>query len=183
MRRYTSFFTLLIAVLIGMPGAASAQGGGKGWIERLSGPGPWHGVDVFGPVGCIRKNSDNNNRPAPLWDCYRELKRNQNPAWFFDFEFGDYKSEDDPVVNHTTVNLKRWELRATTFVGSTSDIVQVGFGAGAYHFSGEFDGFAKLALPVRVAAYPLNCLYGRAVGRRVCGVGETDVPRRSNQRG
>ncbi len=76
--------------------------------------------------------------------------------WFFDFEFGDYKSEDDPVVNHTTVNLKRWELRATTFVGSTSDVVEVGFGAGAFHFSGNFDGFAKLALPVRVAAYPLN---------------------------
>ena len=44
----------------------------------------------------------------------------------------------------------------------------VGFGAGAYHFSGDFDGFAKLALPLRVGAYPVkafcrDCKWGRVV--------------------
>ena len=133
-----------------------AQGGGRGWIERLSGPGPWKGPEFFGPVGCITKNDAGKPRPAPFWSCYGVLREGGEPAWWLDFEFGDYESEDDPVVNLTTVNLTRWEVRATTLVESTRDIVEVGFGAGMFHFSGEFDSFSKLALPLRVSAYPLR---------------------------
>ena len=159
MRRKLCFFILLAAVLSGTPRTVLAQGGGKGWIERLSGPGPFKGLDVFGPVGCFAKNNEGRNRPAPFWRCYGVLRENQEPSWWLDFEFGDYKSEDDMLVSDTTVKLKRWEVRATTLVGSTRDIVEVGFGAGAYHFSGEFDGFAKLALPMRIAAYPLKAFF------------------------
>jgi hypothetical protein len=147
---------LFCAVFLGVPEALFAQGGGKGWIERLSGPGPWRGVDFFGPVACFTRNSEGRNRPVPVWGCYGALREDNAPSWWLDFEFGDYKSEDDPLVNDTTVKLRRWELRATTLVASTRDIVEVGFGAGAYHFSGDFDGFAKFALPLRVAAYPLK---------------------------
>jgi hypothetical protein len=159
---------LLAVSVFSMPRALFAQGGGKGWIERLSGPGPFRGIDIFGPVGCFTKNSEGRSRPAPVWSCYGALREDTEPTWWIDFEFGSYKSEDDPLVNHTTVKLRRWEVRATTLVASTRDIVEVGFGAGAYHFSGDFDGFAKLALPLRVGAYPVkafcrDCKWGRVV--------------------
>jgi hypothetical protein len=156
MRRTTFSFLFFCGVFLGTSGALFAQGGGRGWIERLSGPGPFTGWDYFGPVGCFARNGEARNRPAPFWKCYGVLREDNEPSWWIDFEFGDYESEDDPLVNSTTVDLKRWELRATTLVSSTKDIVEVGFGAGAYHFSGDFDGFAKLALPLRVAAYPLR---------------------------
>ncbi len=151
MRRSTPLFCL-IALLVGAPSLVFAQGGGKGGIERQSGPGPWHGYDFFGPVACITDEND----VEPVWGCYKVLRGGKEPKWWIDFEFGDYESKDDELVNNTTVDLKRWELRATTLVGSTGGIVEVGFGAGAFHYSGEFDSFTKFTLPVRVAAYPLK---------------------------
>src|SRR5262245_57689478 len=61
MRRNKLFFILLPIVFLGIPRGLFAQGGGKGWIERLSGPGPWKGVDLFGPVGCFTKNDEGRN--------------------------------------------------------------------------------------------------------------------------
>lgn len=157
MRRSTPFFCM-VALLVGAPSLVFAQGEGKGVIERLSGPGPFHGLDTFGPVGCIT----NEKELKPFWDCYRRLNENENenennePTWWLDFEIGFYESEDDPLVNNSEVELTKWEVRASTFVGSTRDSVEVGFGAGAYHFSGDFESFEKLALPVRVGFFPFK---------------------------
>ncbi len=155
MRRASTFYFCLLAVLVGMPISAFAQGGGAGWIERFSGPGPWDGWDVYSRFACIAKNtSKKRNELTHFFNCYNPTTH-ENPSWWFELEYGKYESEDDPLVNSTTVGLDRWEVRATTPVSSTGGIVELGFGAGAYHFKGDaFDDFWKFAIPVRLAVLP-----------------------------
>jgi hypothetical protein len=144
-----------------MPMSAFAQGGGKGWIERFSGPGPWRGVEGYTPFACVAKETaarGGKNDFTHLFAC-NDPTRYESTLWWFEVEYGEYKSEDDPVVNNTTVRLRSWEVRATTLVGSTRGIVGVGFGAGGYHFRGEnFDSFGKFKIPLRVTVFPLRAI-------------------------
>jgi len=175
MRRASTFYFCLMAVLIGMPPRAFGQGGGKGWIERFSGPGPWDGWEGHSPFACVAKakeadipgNQAGNqarDKFTHLGNCYNQLKY-EEPSWWFEFELGRYKSEDDPLVNNTTLNLTTVEVRAATAVRSTGGIVNLGFGAGAYYFTGDaFDGFGKFAVPVRIEVLPLKPLLGKKWG-------------------
>jgi len=161
MRRASTFYFCLLAVLVGMPISAVAQGGGAGWIERFSGPGPWDGWEFHYPFACIAKPTASQgtqtkqvNEVKLFNGCFDP--KFEVPSWWFEVEYGRYNSEDDPLVNNTDVHLDRVEVRATTPVSSTGGIVELGFGAGAYRFSGDGFDFWKVALPVRLAVLPLN---------------------------
>jgi hypothetical protein len=161
MRRKRAVVVCLLAFLVGAPLGAFAQGGGKGWIERFSGPGPWHGAYGYSPFACVAKQTPERgggNEFTHLFQCNNGAYYERS-LWWFEVEYGEYQSDADPVVNDTTVRLKSWEVRATTLVGSTRDIVGVGFGAGGYHFSGEnFDSFGKFKIPLRVSVFPLRAV-------------------------
>lgn len=58
MRRASTFFLCLLVLPVGLSATASAQGGGKGWIERLSGPGPWEGWYYYQPFACIAERQE-----------------------------------------------------------------------------------------------------------------------------
>lgn len=150
MRSKSLLFVSLLFFLITLPVNVFGQGGGAGWIERFSGPGGFIGTEFFIPGACIAKDGENNTRFLHLFGCFDPSNR---PTWWIDFAWGTYESDNDPLVENTSVKLNTLEVRATRPLG----FVELGFGAGGYHFKGDnFDDFWKFAIPLKANFLPFK---------------------------
>lgn len=131
----------------------------NGWLEKLSGPGPFHGFEYpTVPIGCWQPE-DGGKR----W--HYGCQESENGSVILSFTLSDYDSEEnrldyDPEFDaiDKTVNLKSYMFSLDLQLHEGLD---VGIGAGINRFSGDaFDTFHKWSLdPLRVIVKPLGFMF------------------------
>jgi hypothetical protein len=136
---------------------ASARGAeaANGWLEKLSGPGPFLGWDFPTlPLLCFGEEVDR----KLFCKGYQDLGRN---SVILSFTFSDYDSERNPLeygdssTADTTVNLKSYAFSLDLRLHRAVD---VGVGGGVNRFSGEaFRSFTRFSLDaLRVTWRPVG---------------------------
>ncbi len=124
---------------------AAAQRGSKGWLEKLSGPGPFSGWDFASPpIFCF--GTDGSSR----W--FFEYGRGRQPICV-DVEYGFFDNEEDDVFGE--VNVKTFSVGAFY---EFHRAVSLGGSIGFIRFSGDrFEAFSRTTIiPVRVIFKPLE---------------------------
>lgn len=152
-----------VVLALGVPDARA----GTGWLEKLSGPGPFFGVVVPVPIRCDRLN-----------DSYRteKIKAEETVRYW-----GCDPADDDKAGVRRIIGAEVWRLwtdhnelpydtdidkgvRIFAALGTIEFApwrqVKVGGGFGVAWFSGDtFDTFARpLAQPVRMTVAPLSLI-------------------------
>jgi hypothetical protein len=147
---------LVIVLLAGLGTAtpAAAQGWGRGWFERLSGPGPFYGTDVRLGVGCVPDAIE--TRFDPLW---KSRTPATEPALLcFDAEFSFYANDDNDRRRHGIITFDRYQLLAMYIVPQTrlNGAVEVGAGVGSMTFRGNAFEFDRKFVPLRLVVKPFR---------------------------
>ena len=163
MPRATYLSLLLFSLFCFLPSHVNAQGGGKGWIERFSGPGPFDGFELFTPVGCLGKPSGSEELKLRFLGCYKDFE--SKPIVWFDLAYGKYESKDDELVGGT-VKLTTLEIRVTRPLGipgldKTRGVFEVSGGVGGYHFVADGFDFWQTGFGARGAFVPLHLFNGK----------------------
>jgi hypothetical protein len=155
---------VLLGVLLLWPNAAFAAKGWWGWLEELSGPGPFRGYVVSFPVLCVRDGE--------LIPCYKELPPNSTaedaakfrPKRMIYVSVGSLGSDNhlrfkdlpDTPENRREVNVLQV---SGLYMFRLHPAVDVGAGAGTMRLSGmshdDFDPIWRFTLvPATVAVRP-----------------------------
>jgi hypothetical protein len=66
--RLSTRCALAVAVVVLAAGPARAQEFGRGWFERMSGPGSFRGTELGFPTVCLWKKADNTYTFVPYWE-------------------------------------------------------------------------------------------------------------------
>jgi len=150
---------LSVLVLLGSTDAAEAAG--KGWLEKLSGPGPFSGREwPTVPLWCFR--SDDASHGAPYFcQNYQTLERGVIVSFTFS---ENYKSQRNPLpydpenTANKTVHLSSYVVSLDLRLHAGLD---VGMGLGVSHFSGDaFQSFDRFSFdPLRVVFRPVALLF------------------------
>ena len=152
---------VLLALLTLWPSAAFAAKGWWGWLEELSGPGPFRGYVLSFPVLCVRDGQ--------LVPCYKQLPPHSTeddavkfrPKRMVYVSVGSLGSDDhlrfkdlpDTPENRREVNVLQV---SGLYMFRLHPAVDVGAGAGTMRLSGEgFDAIWRFTLvPTSVAVRP-----------------------------
>jgi hypothetical protein len=147
---------LVAVACLGLARDAAAQRGSKGWLERLSGPGPFGGWELgTPPLVCFGADGSD-----PSWF----LVRNDSTRRFcLDAEFGwfDTDDEDPRLPQYGEVKAKSFDVN---FMYGFHRSVSLGASLGFIHFGGDrFESFSRFTVaPVRLAFKPLELGASRA---------------------
>jgi hypothetical protein len=160
----------LVALLL-VTSAQEVSAAGKGWLERLSGPGPFEGFELSTlPIWCFTPKDDavkDGVSPAGaslsgfLCSGYQTAP---DRSVFVTFTFSDLESqrnnlEYDPAeTRDTTVGLQSYVFSLEVKLHPGLD---VGVGLGVNRFSGQvFRAFTRVSLePLRVVFRPVGLLF------------------------
>lgn len=150
---------LAMAVVFGAPQQALAWPRWMGWLEELSGPGPFTGIRLGVEVACI---PDQPNEPllalSPRDVCTRPL-RDGEPLPVLLFEFSRYASKEnqlfpsDPRSDFNQVKITSFE---PSLMVPINNVVFVGAGVGLQRFSGDaFATFFRASVHGNLRVLPL----------------------------
>lgn len=168
--------TLTVAACLS-PGVVSAQGMGKGWLERLSGPGPFDGDEYDFRIVCFYGESptDRVSDHSFLWFQRRNTQEGVgNSCWsdsapnlrmYVMVEADSFESQENnlqPDANSERAEVELFSVKPALMVRVHSTL-DVGAGFGLNWFSGDaFDSFFRASLqPVRVLWTPLAAINPR----------------------
>ena len=164
MTRLLRVVSLLLLLSLTMP--AHAEAGLLSWLDRLSGPGPFWGVDAGIALNCKKeKGKEEEGLFRTAGDtlrlgCRNEDLENKHPTWFLNIgaaaaRHNDLKYGDRPEPEHSK---DIGVIRLGTSVDYTLDAsLDVGVGGGFTYFVGpSFVNFARpYVQPLRVTVRPL----------------------------
>lgn len=157
----------LLAVAGGLqPGVASAQGGGKGWLERLSGPGPFDGWQYYVRLACFSGRDEGPTHVSWLWsrknadDVQCLADRGPNLKGTLVLNFGHWTSQDNllaPAGTPEDVSKVDFYSFEPALMIRLKPALEVGAGFGLNWFSGNaFDTFFRGSVtPVKIVFKPL----------------------------
>jgi hypothetical protein len=146
---------LMMTAILLWPSPAHAARGFWGWLEELSGPGPFKGGGYVQPVACVDPKTHR------LKWCWRTLDEDKVPQTLM-VSVGVFNSGDGPRFNDLSEtdadnqgNVRLWSVSGLYVfrVGA----FEIGPGAGLVRLSGAgFDPFYKLVLtPINASFAPL----------------------------
>lgn len=149
--------SVLVVVLLVVCGAspATAQGWGRGWFEKLSGPGPFAGNDLHVTAGCFHNTAA--HPFEPLWS---DQAKAHEAAWCVDIEYSDYVNDTSRRAAQGLVTFSRyqalamWVPTAPRLYGS----VELGLGIGVAGFVGDTFDFQRPVVPIRATLKPFRFL-------------------------
>lgn len=168
--RRTSFFAVWVLALCTLwVRDASAQGGGWGWLEKLSGPGPFDGFEV-GLSRCVGKHEQNGSIPiaSELLFC-KGLAKDKKPIAWGTLEGGYFWGKNDLALAEgsasKTIHILSLEARLDYDLVALFEpkddkqeirSLEVGLGVGVMHVSGKtVDDFWRFQIiPVRFGIRP-----------------------------
>jgi hypothetical protein len=159
---------LIVLVSLGFAAPAAAQGWGRGWFERWSGPGAFYGTDVRLDIGCIPQTEA---RFDPPWKGRSTLV--EEPALFcLDAEFSTYANEDIDRAKHGIVSFDRYHLLAMYVVPGNrlQGMLELGAGLGSITFRGNTYEFDRQYLPLRAVLKPFRIAASSEERRPVLGI-------------
>ena len=161
---------LLLAIAMTVVTPRAADAGILSWLSRLSGPGPFWGIDL----DVCMKAIDRGRGPKPTpgmrsgirLSCPDTTLDRPHISWYANF--GWALASDNPL-DYTGVDVagksdRVWLLKLGTSLDYTvRPALDIGIGGGIFHFGGErFESFTRPYLePVRVAVRPLLLRPGR----------------------
>jgi hypothetical protein len=159
---------LLLAAAIVVVTPRAADAGILSWLSRLSGPGPFWGIDLDVCMKAIDRGEgtkqDTGMRSGIRLSCPDTTLDRRHISW--NANFGWALASDNPL-DYTGVDVagksqRVWLLKLGTSLDYTvHPALDIGIGGGIFHFGGErFESFTRPYLePARVAVRPL--LVGR----------------------
>jgi len=158
MRRVVRCAVLAVA-LIWTASPASAQGWGRGWFEKLSGPGPFYGDDWRFTIGCLTdRTPSGESGPSetstfqPLWS----VRARGNATACFDVEFSEYANNQSERPQQGLVTFSRRQVVMMWDVPKLDGAVELGAGFGNATFRGDAYDFSRVFLPIRAELKPLR---------------------------
>jgi hypothetical protein len=177
MRRAAIPFLLSALMSLTLPTLADA--GIWRWIDELSGPGPWNGVQLEARVLCFVPETE---EETARW---QRTIGGKTPCLFVDesperrsrvsinFEFGMLWAKDNPIEYGEALDQDQKRVRLFPMQGmlywEARRGIELGTGGGIFFFSskhGLFDNFHRIVLePMRVDVRPFDILI-RDQGRR-----------------
>ena len=153
------FCTVVLALGVGDVHA------GTGWLEKLSGPGPFFGIVVPVPLRCDRLGDSYRTEiqaeHVKNWGCDPADDKHAGPRRIVGVEVWRLWTDENELTYDTDVDQGARIFAALgTLEFSPWKPVKVGGGLGVAWFSGDaFDTFARpLAQPVRLTVAPLSLI-------------------------
>ena len=147
---------LVIVVLAGLAVAspAAAQGWGRGWFERWSGPGAFYGTDVRFSIGCMPRSEARFDLP---WKG-RDSSPEERALLCVDAEFSFYTNEDNDRPQHGFISFDRYQFLAMYIIPQEGlqGAVEVGAGMGSIAFHGGSFEFDRNYVPLRAVVKPFR---------------------------
>lgn len=159
---------LVVVMVIAMPGSADA--GLLSWLGRLSGPGPFWGLDANICVKTFKlgkaRSSGEEGLGAARLSCPEAKLDERHISWYVTGSWALASSNplDYAGVDISGKSQRVWLLKVGTSLDFTVvPSLDVGIGGGIMHFGGErFDGFSRPYVePVRLGVRPLLWSRGR----------------------
>jgi hypothetical protein len=171
-----------MAVALLLVSAAPARAIGIGWLEKLSGPGPFGGWNVGVPLFCFDlspKQDESVTSPAASSQFSREAKRpdlslgswknialcrgyqdRPNRTLVIGFSGGSYKSLENDLEYAPSLDLSdkvKLDSYTLSFDVRVHPAVDIGVGIGLEHFRGEaFESFNRFSFePLRIVVRPM----------------------------
>lgn len=161
--------TLAVAACLS-PGVAFAQGGGKGWLERLSGPGPFDGQRYDFRLVCFYGDSPTERISDHSWLWFDRNSRQEgvgNSCWsdsapnlrmYVMLEADWFESQENNLQFDSSSDRAEVELVSVkpALMVRLHPTLDVGAGFGLNWFSGDaFDSFFRTSMqPLRVIWTP-----------------------------
>jgi hypothetical protein len=160
--RHVRWLSLVVLVSLVCAAPARAQEWGRGWLERLSGPGPFRGIEFRMPAGCLWEDGGA-IKFVPVWKApltpHEDEKSRRLACFDGQFSFLSNKDKDDVgliEVRHVEGNLSlplefpgNWYWLAA---------IEPTIGAGAIRFQGTAFQEWRLSLSTRVVLTPLKLI-------------------------
>ena len=113
-----------LAVLVLLASAEEASATGRGWLEKLSGPGPFEGIESPTlPIWCFSPKDDDGRSTFDFEAKGLGCSNYQNApdrTVLISFTYSDLESQDNPLeydpadTRDKTVDLKSWAFSAGT---------------------------------------------------------------------
>jgi hypothetical protein len=163
---------LLLATALVAMAPQTAEAGILEWLGRLSGPGPFWGVDadVCLKAFPLEKRDDQGMMGSLRLSCPSARLDERHISWYA--HLGWAVAFDNPL-NYAGVDVAGksdnvWLLKVgTSFDFTVKPYLDIGVGGGLFHFGGErFDSFSRPYIePVRVGLRPLLLCRGRDKSR------------------
>lgn len=170
-KRFHGILYMLACSVLLHPGTAYAQGGGRGWLERLSGPGPFEGGSYELRVVCFFEDSkDELSDLKWLWQttfvegepqprsCWRDTNSKLKAYVLVGTDW--FTSQENHLLPPgTDADFSEVRLRTLrpAFMLRLHSTLDAGVGFGLNWFSGDaFDSFFRASFqPIRVVWTPL----------------------------
>jgi hypothetical protein len=152
-------FVSSLSILLLLASASAVQAAGKGWLEKLSGPGPFFGWEYPTlPLWCFGEEAS-----GPFCKGYQDQP---NRTVVLSFTYSDYDSRANSLEYEEsnsadkTVNLKSFAFSLDLRLHPALD---VGVGLGVNRFSGDaFNSFSRFSLDgLRVTWRPIGLFHGK----------------------
>lgn len=157
-------FSLSLTLLLASTLPASAQGWGRGILEKMSGPGPFSGDDGRLTALCVSRDPDQPVRP--LW-VVRQPE--ETTLLCVDVDYSNYQNDDADRRENGLITFNRYQavvmLQAQPFL-------EAGAGIGRAKFSRDDFDVSRVVVPLRLSFKPLRLpgIARRLEGRRWAGV-------------
>ncbi len=151
--RIASVVVVALTLIVALPATASADRKNDlwGWLERLSGPGPFHpriGTNRFPTIGIRSPFCFSDGRMKVT-----TLSAERRACLYLDY--APWISEEDPLVGGD-VKLDTFDVGASYRINRG---LELGVGFGVYHFRTEDTSATRVTLtPGRLVAKPLTLL-------------------------
>jgi hypothetical protein len=144
--------SILAVLLLGLTTIpAAAQEWGRGWLERLSGPGPFSGKDYGFSVGCFTE------RGTDQGFSFFRSPESSTVLSCIDLTFSDYANEESSRSQQGLVTLARAEALFMWLPPlQARGGVEVGAGLGTMTFRGDGFDFGRFYVPVRLVVKPFR---------------------------
>jgi hypothetical protein len=155
------WFVVVVSLVCAAP--ARAQEWGRGWLERLSGPGPFRGIEIGMPVGCLWERRTNDIEFVPVWDSPSNSRENDESRRLacFDGQFSSLSNKDRDEIGLIEVRHVEGSLSLPLeFTGNWYWLaaIEPTIGTGAIRFQGTGFQEWRFSLSTRVVLKPLKLI-------------------------
>lgn len=128
--------------------AVSAQGWGRGLLERMSGPGPFYGDDGRLTALCVSR--DAGARVRPLWVV---RQAGETTLFCIDVDYSNYQNEQEDRPENGLITFNRYQV---ALMFPVQPFLELGAGIGRARFSGSDFELSRVVIPLRASFKPLR---------------------------